>query len=66
MSARVTLGRYDGACCCPVSGACQRQRDSQFTLTSAGPAPPDRGIAASTWALWLADGTGKMPRAGQG
>jgi hypothetical protein len=64
MSARVTSGRYDGACRCPVFGTLA-QRASQPRLTSACPVPPDRGIAA-TAALGLADGTGKMPRAGQG
>ena len=42
------------------------ERASQLTVTSAGPVPPDHGIASASRALWLAEGTGKMPRAGQG
>jgi hypothetical protein len=69
MSARVASGRYDGDRFFLVSGVpvqAPARWASQLTATSAGPAPPDSGVTAASWALWLADGTGKVPRVSQG
>jgi hypothetical protein len=66
MSARVASGHfYDGDGFFLVSGApaeAALERASQLTITSAGPLPPDRGIAAATQTLWQADGNGRTPR----
>jgi hypothetical protein len=69
MSARVASDRYDGDRFFPVSGVpvhTPARWASQLTVTSADPAPPDSGSTAASWALRLADGTGKVPRVSQG
>jgi|HubBroStandDraft_6_1064221.scaffolds.fasta_scaffold76879_3 hypothetical protein len=69
MSAGVASGRYDGDRFFPVSGVpvqAPARWAGQLTVTSAGPAPPDSSFIAAGWALWLADGTGKVPQVSQG
>jgi hypothetical protein len=69
MSAWVASGHFNGGdCCFLVSGEPAQsgaERASQVTVTSAGPKSLDCGVAAATWAVWLADSAGKVPRAGR-